>query len=199
MNLVFFNDAVEYLCAVTRILTQPKGNAILIGVAGSGKQSLTKLASFMLEHHPFQLQLSKTFRPSDFRETMRVNMLKAGCDNLKTTFIMTDSQIMHESFLEDVNNILNTGEITSLYAKEDYDRMVESLTHQLQFKKLPLNKESAYSEYLGMLRNNFHTILCMSPIGDMLRIRCRMFPSLVNCCTLIWFQSWPLEALSSVA
>lgn len=50
-----------------------------------------------------------------------------------------------------------------------------------------------------MLRNNFHTILCMSPIGDMLRIRCRMFPSLVNCCTLIWFQSWPLEALSSVA
>ena len=50
-----------------------------------------------------------------------------------------------------------------------------------------------------MLRNNFHIILCMSPVGEKLRIRCRMFPSLVNCCTLIWFSSWPLEALTSVA
>jgi dynein heavy chain len=40
---------------------------------------------------------------------------------------MTDTQIMHESFLEDVNNILNTGEITNLYAKEDFDRMYSAL------------------------------------------------------------------------
>ena len=32
-----------------------------------------------------------------------------------TTFILNDTQIMYESFLEDINNILNTGEITGLY------------------------------------------------------------------------------------
>jgi len=42
-------------------------------------------------------------------------MLSAGCDGHKTTFVLTDTQIMYESFLEDVNNILNTGEITNLY------------------------------------------------------------------------------------
>jgi dynein heavy chain len=42
-------------------------------------------------------------------------MLFAGCDGRKTTFILTDNQIMYESFLEDINNILNTGEITNLY------------------------------------------------------------------------------------
>jgi len=56
-------------------------------------------------------------------------MLAAGCDSLKTTFILTDTQIMHESFLEDVNNILNTGEITNIYAKEDFERMSESLSN----------------------------------------------------------------------
>lgn len=66
-------------------------------------------------------------------------------------------------------------------------------------KKIPLNKDNAYLEYIQMVRNNFHSILCMSPVGDKLRIRCRMFPSLVNCCTLIWFSSWPIEALTSVA
>jgi len=39
----------------------------------------------------------------------------------------------------------------------------------------------------------------MSPVGDTLRIRCRKFPSLVNCCTLDWFDNWPRIALFSVA
>ena len=39
----------------------------------------------------------------------------------------------------------------------------------------------------------------MSPVGDQLRERCRSFPSLVNCCTLDWFDSWPTLALEAVA
>ena len=39
----------------------------------------------------------------------------------------------------------------------------------------------------------------MSPIGAGFRNRCRMFPSLVNCCTIDWFNAWPADALFSVA
>jgi len=39
----------------------------------------------------------------------------------------------------------------------------------------------------------------MSPVGEALRVRCRKFPSLVNCCNLDWFPAWPKEALLSVA
>lgn len=39
----------------------------------------------------------------------------------------------------------------------------------------------------------------MSPVGEALRVRCRKFPSLVNCCNLDWFPNWPKEALLSVA
>ena len=39
----------------------------------------------------------------------------------------------------------------------------------------------------------------MSPVGDLLRDRARMFPSLINCCTLDWFDKWPVEALNAVA
>ena len=94
---------------------------------------------------------------------------------------------MYESFLEDINNILNTGEITNLYLKEDFERMIESLGKKLAEKKLPQNKEGAYLEYIQLLRNNFHIILSMSPVGEKLRIRCRMLPSLVNCCTVTLF------------
>lgn len=44
-----------------------------------------------------------------------------------------------------------------------------------------------------------HIVLCFSPIGDAFRNRVRMFPSLVNCCTIDWFFEWPQDALVSVA
>jgi len=42
-------------------------------------------------------------------------------------------------------------------------------------------------------------VIAMSPLGDIFRTWLRMFPSLVNCCTLDWFTEWPEEALVEVA
>jgi dynein heavy chain len=46
---------------------------------------------------------------------------------------------------------------------------------------------------------NLHVVLCLSPVGDTFRERCRMFPGLVNCTTIDWFTEWPSDALYEVA
>ena len=53
--------------------------------------------------------------------------------------------------------------------------------------------------FIERVRANVHIVLAMSPVGDPLRLRCRFYPSLVNCTTINWFHPWPAEALTAVA
>jgi len=80
MDLVFFDDAINHVSRILRILSQPRGNAMLIGVSGCGKQSLTRLSSFMLEYKCFQIKLSKNYKPANFRDDLKTQMLSSGCD-----------------------------------------------------------------------------------------------------------------------
>ncbi|OUW47187.1 MAG: hypothetical protein CBD47_05050 [Synechococcus sp. TMED187] len=64
---------------------------------------------------------------------------------------------------------------------------------------LPETKDNIKSLFISRVRENLHIVLCMSPVGSAFRVRCRMFPSLINCCTIDWFDRWPEEALQSVS
>jgi dynein heavy chain len=61
MNLVMFDQAVEHVCRITRVIDQPRGNALLVGVGGSGKQSLAKLSAFIVGYETFQITVTATY------------------------------------------------------------------------------------------------------------------------------------------
>ena len=67
MNLVLFEDAMMHVCRINRILEAPRGNALLIGVGGSGKQSLARLAASISSLEVFQITLRKGFIDACFR------------------------------------------------------------------------------------------------------------------------------------
>ena len=55
---------------IIRVIRQPRGNMLLIGIGGSGRQSLTRLAAYMCEYTPFQIEVSKHYRKQEFRDGM---------------------------------------------------------------------------------------------------------------------------------
>jgi len=199
MKLVMFPDAIEHVSRIARVLRQPGGNSLLLGVGGSGRSSLTRLASFVSEYKLCMVQVHKNYTVVDWHEDLKNMLLDAGLKEQPTVFLFNDTQIINESFLEDVNNILNSGDVPNLYSAEDMDNIFVTCKADCQRKGIASTQLNAFGQYLHRVKQNLHVVLAMSPIGDVFRTRLRMFPALVNCCTIDWFADWPVSALQGVA
>jgi dynein heavy chain, axonemal len=75
LNLVFFEDALEHVARIMRTLTLSQGNSLLVGVGGSGKQSLARLAAFTAQAEVVEITLSRGYDEIAFRADLKVRTL----------------------------------------------------------------------------------------------------------------------------
>jgi len=204
MDLVLFTDAIEHIVKIHRVITTQLGHALLVGVGGSGRKSLTELATFIAVYTIEVIEMPKGYNFIAWREDMvKKIFLACGVEANNLVFLFSDTQIINEAFLEDINNILNNGEIPNLYKAEDVVQIIESVKEANKsnpdFKDIADDNNKVKELFATQAKNSLHMVLAMSPIGDDFKRRLRMFPSLVNCCAIDWFLPWPKDALEDVA
>nr|DBA23158.1 TPA: hypothetical protein GDO54_014099 [Pyxicephalus adspersus] len=199
MNLVLFDDALEHLTRIHRIIRMDRGHALLVGVGGSGKQSLARLAAFAAGYEVFEIVLSRGYGENSFREDLKNLYIKLGLENKKMIFLFTDAHVAEEGFLELINNMLTSGMVPALFPDEEKESVLNQIRDEASKNGVGPAKESIWQYFVNKSANNLHIVLGMSPVGDTLRTRCRNFPGLVNNTGIDWFLPWPPQALYAVA
>jgi dynein heavy chain, axonemal len=200
MSLILFDDAMRHLIRISRCLGMLKGCMLLVGVGGSGKQSLTRLASYCAGYSTFQITLSKTYNMNSLMDDLRVLYKACGQQGLKTTFLFTESEIKDESFLEVINSILTTGEVPNLIPKDELMVMAAELRNiAIKTPNFIETPDNLVKFFIDRVRSNLHIVLCMSPVSAKFPERARRFPGIIAGCTIDWFLAWPKEALVAVS
>ncbi|KAJ9585774.1 hypothetical protein L9F63_002411, partial [Diploptera punctata] len=241
VNLVLFEDAMMHVCRliflylvqviflfhyfififfsrINRILESPRGSALLVGVGGSGKQSLSRLAAFISSLEVSQIQLRKGYGIPDLKVIFIIRIhyfifiyqhllynelsglyLKAGLKNVGIMFLMTDAQVPNEHFLVLINDMLASGEVPDLFGDDDVENIIAGVRNEVKGAGLLDTRENCWKFFIDRVRRQLKVVLCFSPVGSTLRVRARKFPAIINCTSINWFHEWPQEALISVS
>ncbi|KAJ3622840.1 hypothetical protein MTP99_019116 [Tenebrio molitor] len=106
MHLIFFMDAIEHCVWLFPALNL----------------EIRALSSHLNAYKCFQIELTRNYDRSYFFEDLRKMYFNAGAVNANSVFLFTDTQIVQEDFLEDINNILNSGEVPNLFEADEYEK-----------------------------------------------------------------------------
>jgi dynein heavy chain len=88
MNLVIFTYAAQHVLRISRTIRQPFGNALLVGLGGGGRQSLTKLATFLAGFALFQVTITKLYGTTEWNDDLKVGKQSSLCVSLSLPHIL---------------------------------------------------------------------------------------------------------------
>ena len=81
----------------------------------------------MADYELFQIEITKNYTTVEWRDDLKRLLLKAGSEGKNTVFLFSDNQIKDESFVEDINMILNTGDVPNLYPSDEKAEIIEKM------------------------------------------------------------------------
>nr|XP_018914608.1 PREDICTED: dynein heavy chain 7, axonemal-like [Bemisia tabaci] len=202
LNLVMFKYAVEHLTRIARILKQPRSHGLLIGVNGSGKQSLTRLAAHITEYEFFQPEITRTYSKNEWCQDLKTIIRKASASDAHVVLLMEEAQILEESMVEDVCNVLTFGEVPNLFALDEKMDLCERIRSLDRKRDKVLQSDGStvalYNFFLQTVREQLHIMIALNPTDKRFRQRLRKYPALVNCCAINWFHIWANDSLSAI-
>lgn len=119
----------------------------------------------------FSIELTRGYGGNEFREDLKKLYKTAGLDGEPVVFLFSDTQIVTESFLEDINNMLNSGEVPGMFAQDEKDRIVNDIRDWVTKTGGNPTKDGCYAAFVNRVRDNLHIVLTMSPVGEAFRAR----------------------------
>ncbi|GMH89230.1 hypothetical protein TrVE_jg3152 [Triparma verrucosa] len=193
--LVIFDEVMEHVVRIDRVLKQPMGHCLLVGDSGAGKTVLSKFVSWMNGLSIFQIKAHSKYSIDDFNEDLREIMRRSGVSCEKICFIFDESNSLDTSFLEAMNALLASGEVPGLFEGDDLVSLMSALKGAGSAGD---GEEELWAKFTKNVQRNLHVVFTMNPTGEDFSNRSTTSPALFNRCVVDWFGTWGQTALGQV-
>lgn len=196
VHLVIFDQVLDHIVRMDRVLRQPLGHLLLVGASGAGKTVLSKFVSWMNGLSVYQIKAGRNYDVLAFEADVRHVMKRSGVKGEKITFIFDESNALGPAFLERMNALLAAGEVPGLFEGDEYTNLIsECKAGGLQ----GLDDAEIFARFTKLVQQNLHIVFTMNPANPDFYNRQNSSPALFNRCVIDWFGDWPEEALIQVA
>jgi dynein heavy chain 1 len=197
--LVIFDEVLEHILRIDRVLRQPMGHLLLCGDSGAGKTVLSKFVSWMNGLNIFQIKAHSRYGMDDFSEDLRTVMRRVGVEGEKICFIFDESNILSSGFLEAMNALLASGEVPGLFEGDEYNALMNACRDSAARDGVILDSdEELYRRFTGIVQRNLHVVFTVNPSGGDWKNRSTTSPALFNRCVVDWFGTWGSKAMGEV-
>jgi dynein heavy chain len=153
---------IEHLSRVSRMIQKPYGNGLLVGLGGNGRRSLTRLAAQINECSIFKIELNKIYGKNEWADDLRNFTRMMGVENKATVFMFADQDIKTDIQIEDINNLLNIGEVPNLHGADEIEDIKYEMQKMIKEKE---GKKDLWQLFNERCKKNMHIVLFMSPAG----------------------------------
>eukprot|EP01084_Bolivina_argentea_P194251 333252_1 len=127
VQLVIYDELLDHILRIGRVLRQPRGHLLMVGASGTGKTIFSRFVSWLNGMTTFQIKAHKHYSAEDFDTDLRDVLIRSGVQQQKITFIFTESNILDISFLGKMNALLASGEVPGLFEDAEYMQLIMKL------------------------------------------------------------------------
>lgn len=194
--LVVFDEVLEHVLRIDRVLRQPMGHLVLAGDSGAGKTVLSKFVSWMNGLNIFQIKAHSRYGLDDFNEDLRNVMRRVGVDGEKVCFIFDESNVLSSGFIEAINALLASGEVPGLFEGEEYTALMSAVRDAAARDGIMLeSSDELWRHFTRVVQRNLHVVFTVNPSGGDWKNRSTTSPALFNRCVVDWFGTWYVYGL----
>lgn len=181
VQLVVFDEVLDHILRIDRVLRQPMGHLLLVGDSGAGKTVLSKFVSWMNGLNIFQIKAHSRYGMEDFNEDLRAVMRRVGVDGERVCFIFDESNVLASGFIEAINALLASGEVPGLFDGEEYTALMSAVRDSAIRDGIILDtEEEVWRHFTSIVQRNLHVVFTVNPSGGDWKNRSTTSPALFN-------------------
>lgn len=198
-QVVLYDELLDHVLRIDRVLKQAQGHMMLVGTSASGKSTLVKFVSWMNGFKLVQLRVHSGYTVDEFEATLR-KVLVSCVKGTKICFLIDESCILESSFIERMNSLLANSEIPGLFEGEYLDSLLNVCAAESASQGLLLESPAELNEWFKkQVTAHLHVVFTVCDIYSEKNALLQSSPALFNRCVINWMGNWSMKTLGEVA